>query len=492
MPSLSDLLSLRAGGAPWLMRHELRLFVADSAAAIGRALQRAPNRRAMPGPILGWIATVYLILHLAAWGALPTLPYWRPSDSVGQLHLDGAAAAVLFVLMLSAAMLRCVHVLHGRNDLDLLLSSPLPAATILRARLGGVILGTLLLVLFLVTPVVHVGLCTGRPRLLALYPGLLALAAVAASVGMALVLQLSRWIGPRYTAMVAQVPGTVVIVALYFLPRLQQSIPAGVKATLSHLLDDGAILGPASPLWLPVRALQGHPLPLALFCLAAFGLAQLATLLLQHDFLRSLQQGRGARRSRPSLAFGLRLRFGQDLRSLVLHKEWLLVLRHPLSLSQLAAKLVWPVVALVAAGTSSQRPLVIAAIVVYGTAALAGTLTRLIECGEPAADLLACAPVAPATIGTAKRRAALIPALLLGLPALVWLGGATPKLGWLAAVAMAGACASACRLNRLAATPMASGARDGAAAPPLMTSLKEVLSNILWVLMLIVAYAILD
>lgn len=492
MPALPDLPSLRPGGAPWLMRHELRLFVAESAAAIGRALHRAPNRRAMPGPILGWIVTVYLVLHVAAWGALPTLPYWRPSGAVGQLHLDGAAAAVLFILMLSAAMVRCVHVIHGRNDLDLLLCSPIPAATILRARLGGVVLGTLLLVLFLVTPVVHVGLLTGRPRLLALYPGLVAMAAVAASLGMAIVLQLARWIGPRCTAVVAQVPGTVVIVALYFWPRLWQGIPAGVKATLSHLLDDGALLGPASPLWLPIHALHGHPPALALFCLVALGLAQLATLLLRHEFLRSLQQGRTVPSRGPGLAFGLRLRFGQDLRGLVLRKEWLLVLRQPLSLSQLAAKCVWPAVALAAAGTSSQRPLVIAAIVVYGTAAFAGTLTRLIERGEAAADLLACAPVAPATIGAAKRRAALLPALLLGMPALVWLGWATPKLGLLAALAMAGACASACRLNRHTAAPLASGARDGAAAPPLMTSLKEVLSNVLWVLMLVVAYAILE
>lgn len=496
MKPLPEVLALRPGGAPWLMRHELRLFAADSAAAIGRALHRAPNGRAMPAPILGWIVTVYLVLHVAAWGALPTLPYWQPRDSIGQLHLDGAAAAVLFILMLSAAMLRCVHVLYSRNDLDLLLCSPVPAATILRARLGGVVLGTLVLVLFLVTPVIHVGLLTGRPRLLALYPGLLALATIAASLAMTIAIGLARWIGPRYTAMVAQVPGTAVIVGLYFLPKVQQSLPAGLKAALCNLLADGALLGAASPLWLPVRALQGNPLPLMVFCLAALGLAQLATVLLQHDFLRLLQQGRTVPRRRPGLAFGIRLRFGHRLYQLVLYKEWLLIVRNPMAWSQLATRFIWLLVAFVAAGTSSLRPLVVAAIIVYGTAALAGTLTRLMESGEQAWDLLASAPAAPATIRAAKRWAALIPALLLGMPTPLWLGTADPTLGVLTAIAVAGACDSANRINRShrSSQPraMASSERPHAAAPRWMTPLWEVLGNSLWVLLLVAAYAIFE
>lgn len=262
----SEVCSLRPGGAPWLMRHELRLFVADSATAVGRALQRAPERRALPVAILGWLATVYLVLHVVAWSALPSLPYWRPTESIGQLHLDGAAAAVLFILMLSAAMIRCVHVMYARNDLDLLLCAPVPGVTLLRARLGGVVLGTLLLVLFLVSPIIHIGLLTGRPRLLALYPALLAMATIAASCGMMITIELARLIGPRRTAIVAQVPGTVVVVGLYLMPKLQDTIPAGIETTLGKLLEDGAMLGPSSPLWLPVLALQGSPLALMLFC----------------------------------------------------------------------------------------------------------------------------------------------------------------------------------------------------------------------------------
>jgi ABC-2 type transport system permease protein len=57
-----------------------------------------------------------------------------------------------------------------------------------------VVLGTLLLALFLVTPVIHVGILTDRPRLLALYPGLVAMAMIAASLGMMFVIQLARLI----------------------------------------------------------------------------------------------------------------------------------------------------------------------------------------------------------------------------------------------------------------------------------------------------------
>jgi ABC-2 type transport system permease protein len=486
MLPLPDFLPLRPGGAPWLMRHELRLFVAESAAAIARALQRAPNRHALPAPILGWIVTVYLVRHVAAWGALPTLPYWRPAASTAQLHLDGAAAAVLFILMLSAAMVRCVHVIYRRDDLDLLLCAPVPAVTILRARLGGVVLGTLLLTLFLIGPVVHVGVLSGRPRLLALYPGLVALATIAASMAMMLAVQLARWIGPRYTAILAQVPGTVLIVGLYFLPKLQHSLPAGIQAALAGLLDHGALLGPASPLWLPVRALQGDPVPLLLLCLAALALAQAATALLQHGFLRLLQQGRNQPHRTRDRRIGFGLRFGSGIGQLVLSKEWLLILRQPLAWSQLTSRLIWPAVALAAAGTGSLRPLAIAAIVVFASAALAGTLTRLVETGEQAWDLLASAPVAPGAIAAAKRNAALLPALVLGMPVALWLGIADARLGVLTAVAMAGACVSANRLNRID--------RQGCRAPtaPLMTPLPEVLSNGLWVVLLLIAFAIVE
>ncbi|MBB3118750.1 ABC-2 type transport system permease protein [Massilia violacea] len=471
------------------MRHELRLFVADSAAAVSLTLRRGPNQRAMPAAVLGWIAAIYLILHVAAMGILPTLPYWRPTDPLDQLHLDGAAAAVLFILMLSAAMIRCVHVMYSRNDLDLLLCSPVPGVTLLRARLGGVVLGTLLLTLFLVSPIIHIGLLTGRPQLLALYPALIAMATIAASCGMMLAIQLARWIGPRRASIVAQVPGTVVIVGLYLLPNLLQAIPAGIKTSFGSLLEDGALLGPASPLWLPVHALQGSPIPLMLFCLAALGLAQLATVLLQHRFLHALQQGRHLTGRTPGRAFGVSLHFGRSLGQLVLYKEWLLILRQPMLLSQFAAKLATLVVAFVAAGTNSLRPLVIAALTVYATGALAGTLTRLIESGEQAWDLLASSPAAPAAIRTAKRWAALIPALLLSLPAPLWLGGADPKLGILTAIALVGASGSANYLSR--ARALSADKPPPSSSAPILASLQEMLSSGVWIVILTIAHTVL-
>ncbi|MYM24373.1 hypothetical protein GTP46_17140 [Duganella sp. FT135W] len=488
MRSLPDVLSLRPGGAAWLMRHEHRLFVAESAAAIGRALHRPANQSALPAPILGWIVTVYLVLHVAAWSALPTLPYWRPTESLGQLHLDGFAAAVLFILMLSAAMIRCVHVMYTRNDLDLILSAPVPGATILRARLGGVVAGILLLVLFLVSPVIHIGLLTGRPRLLALYPALLAMAVLAASFAMMITIQLANWIGPRRTAIVAQVPGTAVVVGLYLMPRLLQAIPADIQNAFSSLLEAGALLGPASPLWLPVQALQGDLWALALFCLAAVGVAQLTVVFLQRRFLNALRLGRELPRRLPGPALGIGLRFGHGIRSVVLYKEWLLLLRQPIFLSQLGIKLAWLVVAFAAAGSSSLRPAVIAAITVYATAAVAGTLTRLVEGGEQAGDLLASSPVAPAAIRAGKRWAALIPALVVGLPVPLWLGVADPKLGVLTAIVLIGASDSANRISRMFAAP--SIAQGHPAAPHMAAALWEALSNGLWVLMLLLAYAV--
>jgi hypothetical protein len=112
-----------------------------------------------------------------------------------------------FLFMLSSGLKASVEALFDRGDMDLLLSSPLPSRSIFTIKLGSIVAGVAALYLFFLAPFAHVGLVLGQFRWLALYPVLIAMAAVAASLAMLLTLASVRLLGARRTRVVAQVLG---------------------------------------------------------------------------------------------------------------------------------------------------------------------------------------------------------------------------------------------------------------------------------------------
>lgn len=280
-------LSKKFGGAPWLMRDELPLFSRDVGASGGPAT----HARAIPPTLLWWAGIIYLLLHVVAWGLLRTQPLLQDNGSATQLHHAGACALVLFTVMLSGALARSVRVIAKRRDMDLLLSSPVSARPILEARLGGIVLGMLMVCLFLLTPIANMGLLRGQPQWLALYPALAALAAIAGGMGMAATLVLVKFIGTRGAGVMAKIFSALTSLVLYFsLFQWNMAQPA-VMAALWHQPEEVAALGRSSPLWWPARALIGEPWPLLLMCLLATGVLWLTPRLLQRAFVRALQLG---------------------------------------------------------------------------------------------------------------------------------------------------------------------------------------------------------
>jgi ABC-2 type transport system permease protein len=97
--------------------------------------------------------------------------------------LDGIAA-LLFTLMLSTALLQATTAFYGRGDLDLLLSSPLPHARILRIRWAGIIISVASLFGIMVTPILVPFIILDRWQTVGIYCVDLALALAATATGL--------------------------------------------------------------------------------------------------------------------------------------------------------------------------------------------------------------------------------------------------------------------------------------------------------------------
>jgi ABC-2 type transport system permease protein len=442
---------LRAGSALWLLRHELRLYVYR----LGSASRRGPSRSN-----LALLALAQLALHAFAFKLIGDGPGADGAFDQARLTAITLLYAVAFSMMLSQGLKASVEVLFERGDLDLLLSSPLPSRSIFVVRLAAVVLGSASLYLFLLTPFAHIGLLTGQPRWLAIYPVVLGTAALAASLSMLLTLALVRAIGIRRTRVVGQVLGALVGAVFFLLSQIyantlgptQQRLTAWVEA---HTVA-GAAFGPDSMLWLPGRATLGDALPL--LTIAVLGATAFAlTVHFTHGFfVHGVQQAVSLVRTSAAPAGGQRYRFRKSLAVTVLLKEWRLIVRDPQLISQVLLQLLYllPLSFMLVFKASTVIPGLGASLIFLCTS-LTTALAWLIIAAEDAPDLLRSSPARAATIARAKLAAAVMPALLLMVAPLIWIGLRQPRAALLLWLCVAGATASAALVVRWCARPAA-------------------------------------
>lgn len=451
-------MSLRPGSALWLLRHELRLFYFRLGASGSKgAARRGPRRTTVLIAIAAAIA-----MHLFAWKLLSSTASAMQARPAALLMIVSVVFVLIFSLMLSHAIKGSIELLFGRGDLDLLLSSPLSSRSIFIVRLGALVIGTAALYLFLLAPFAHVGALLGQFRWLAIYPVVLAAAAIAASFAMLLSLALVRLIGVRRTRVLAQVLGA--LIGGFFFLASQVYGNAGVKLQArvgnwitSHADADG-VLAAASPLWLPARATLGAPLPL--LALAALGLA--AYWLTAHTthgfFVRGLQQVVSQPRVRKLASGPVRHRFGSSLWQTVLAKEWRLILRDPQLISQVGLQLLYllPLCFVLVFKTESVVP-GLGASLVFLAMSLTTSLAWLIIAAEEAPDLLRSSPASRTTVARAKLAAAILPSLLLLLAPLAWVAWRAPAAALLLALCASAGTLSAALVVRWSAVPAARG-----------------------------------
>jgi ABC-2 type transport system permease protein len=401
----------RVGTAPWLLRNELRL-----------AWRGVGLRGVWTLGIVGGFA--WLALHVGVWLLMSRLRGIElpPQAAAGA----GALAWLIVTLMLSQAMMQSVNVLFVRGDLDLLLASPLPPRSVFVVRGLGVALVCAAPYTLLLSPVADVGLITGRPELLAIYPVLMALALAAAALGILTTLGLVSVVGARRARVAAQLLGAAVGAALFLLSQAQNMVGNEARRRMAETvmgwLGSGGPLAVDSPLWLPGRALLGEPGPLAAVLVLGVACFWAVTGLAQRRFLAGTQEsvtGSASRSNAPAAAGRPRLRAG--LWRNVLVKEWRLILRDPQLISQTLLQTLY-LAPLMVMGLRHQTTM---AVIVPGavllSTSLAGSLSWITVAAEDAPELVGTAPVDGAKLRWLKVAAALLPVWLLASPLLVML-----------------------------------------------------------------------
>ncbi|WP_010214683.1 hypothetical protein [Sphingomonas sp. PAMC 26621] len=385
----------RPGSFAWLALHELRLAF--------RARPTKGKTRWI-GYLLvgGWL----VIGCLAGWALRNKAIPVPPDALIGVL----AVSTLALSFMTAQAMIGSQRTLYERGDLPLLLSAPIPGRSVLLAKLLGIAATIALTYAVLLLPIVLPVAILGHPRLFGLVALLIALALVAASLGLALTLVIAALVGPRAARTIGQVAAAVLGGALFLFTQVlphSEGRTSTFTVVFERLRDAG--IGTSGVSGLPGHAAFGDPL--AIVVLLGVGLAAFAGagITLERWFLSGYFDG-GAKlsRSRPTGRASARL-FHAGLTRTVFAKEWRLLARDPALAFQIVLRLIYLaplVLGLLGGRHAVPIPAALAFASVLIASQLVGSFAWLTVSAEDAPDLLQVAPVARATIDRAKLLAA--------------------------------------------------------------------------------------
>lgn len=415
--------TLKVASWPWLLRHEVRLQ--------WRGIDGA--RLWLVGAFGGLL---WLAAHAAAWGLLRGLDMVSlPSVAI---ILFGAGTWLVITLMFSQAIILSVSALFDRGDLDLLLSSPVSPRTVFTIRGLGIAVSCITIYFLMVTPFAHIGAFTGHAKLLAIYPAMISIGLLVASLGMLLTLTLVRLIGARRARVAAQLIGALVGAAIFLMSQIQNMLGHQTRdhimAAIKHAAEPGGVLAADSFIWFPFRAFLGDPIPLLSVMVLGVGGFFLVTHLTYKRFLSGTQEsvtGSANRLAAPPAAIALHFQHGRaGFARSVLVKEWRLIWRDPQLIAQTFLQMLYllPLVFLVFRNSDAVGYVLPGAILLAST--LAGSLAWITVAAEEAPELIGCAPVSILRIRWLKVLAALIPVWLFVSPILIFL--LTKNIYWAA------------------------------------------------------------
>lgn len=386
---------MTAGSLPWLVRHELRLWSRDG------------SRTGRVGRIIAVL--VLLLLPLGFGISLAISLRNQPDVPVQAIGALTAASFGLVLLMLSGASIYVMRSFHERGDLDLLLAAPIPPARVLAAKSLAIHASVAMPMLFIIGPFLLASAFVGHPGWLGGIAVLVIAAVLATSLAFVVVAALFRWLGQRRGRIMVQVSGGAFAAGVAILaqtPNLAPETWNRMMASLAHR--------PPPPLDWPARAILGEIVPLlslAGMALAfAWGAARLAAGQLANA---SPTQPIAAKTGKP-----MQRQFRAGSLLTLLTKELRLLWRDAELLSSIALQLAYmvPAFALIFAGGGLSPGRLAAACVLF-SGLLSSSLGWLTICGEDAPDLIASAPVQPATVVRMKILAAcVIPLAMVSVP----------------------------------------------------------------------------
>jgi ABC-2 type transport system permease protein len=427
---------MKPGSTLWLLHQELRLT--------WRTWWDATRTKGW-GRVAFYAVTVLVLLAFGFWIA-SFISRLQPAPTFASLGAVSAAFLVVATLMLSQALVLITDALYQRGDMDLLLASPLPPWRILVVRMAAIAVNVaafylaLSLAVFLFLPLF------GGWSWMGFAPTVAALALAVTGLGVFVARLLFKLVGPKNTRVFAQIlaafTGAAIFLALQFgnLSRMDEDEGPQTRADALNawLARMEAEIDLASPIFIPARAALGEPLPLALWIAFAILFYLLAVRWFAARFERDAAAVAGAaRKGRRRQARAFRSGLTRSL----LRKEWRLIARDPLLISQVLLPLLYfaPLVYVMARdigdGEITRAALATSAgALVFISSMLAHGLVWLTVSAEDAPDLIAAAPVDRPRVERAKALAASLPLIALNLaPMIAAAFVSAPAALWLAA-----------------------------------------------------------
>jgi len=408
----------------WLMAHELRLF-----------WRRGKTRPKSGLLLVGLLLLLWLVFSFFIFQRLgPNIPPPPFLDGPGAgLALAAVAVIVAFMgsVMLSSSVLAAVDVIYTRNDLDLLLSSPLSPWRILGVRSAAIAIGALPLYAGLLGPPLLWLAVFSSPLWLSSIVFLVSLAFAATALALIIVTALFRLIGPKNTRLLAQIfsalagAGVFLVFQYYNITSGRRSGEEMTQQQLAALVES-MNFDPNTWWLLPSRAFTGDIVSILIWLVLVGCLFVLGVFLFSRSFVAdaAAASGMGQRkRVVDSRVVGLR---GGAMPS-VIRKEFRLLKRDPLLLSQIGMQLLYLLplgfILMRPGGSIPITPEAFVAVLTLLSSTLASSLVWITVSAEDAPDLIASAPVSSAMVDRAKLFAALLPVLALmtiPLAALLW------------------------------------------------------------------------
>jgi ABC-2 type transport system permease protein len=411
----------RPGSIGWLMAHELRLFWR-------RGKMNSRSGLIIIGLILAaWMAMSFFLFRSLG-PAIPPPPFLNgPGDGLA-LTVIGVVIAFIGSVMTSGAILAAVEAIYTRNDLDLLLSSPLSPWRVLVVRSSAIAVGALPLYAGILGPPLLWMSIFSSPLWLSAIVVLATLAFAATGIALLIVTGLFRLIGPKRTRVLAQVISALAGAAVFLAFQLfNLNTRGGERVSQEEMM---AMIGQLNldpqAWWLfPSRAFTGD-IPSTLLWLVAVG-----TLFPLGVYVFAMGQRKRVKDVRVAQVRG-------GLMQTVIRKEFRLLVRDPLLLSQIGLQLIYFIpLAFILMRPDRGMELVeatFAPALTLLSSALAGSLVWITVSAEDAPDLLASAPIRPKAIDRAKLIAAVSPVLaIMTIPVAILLWRDTWAGGWTAA-----------------------------------------------------------
>ena len=428
----------------WFAAHDLKL---------ARRRVRAFFGASSPLKIAAILGAALLFFHGLAWFGLSSA--LEDFDDARRALYPAVGSAALFILpwIVSQALTNATRALYTRGDLDIVLSSPMPARPVFAARSLAIAFESILSIAIFVLPMANVLAAIADWRWLAIYPALAAAGLFGTALGLVLMLGLFRLVGPRRTRVIANVLATLIGAAFAIGLQAYNIIPDSWRSELVDWLTSarvGGLLDPDGLLWTPVRAAAGEPVALAAWCLASALAFALAATTLGDFFMRGAGAAIGSERREP-VAATRPIRFRAGVGTALRHKEWRLISRDPGLASQIMLQIIYTmpisVVLWRAMGPNGSLALATAPALVAVASNVSASLAWLAISSEDAPEFLATAPVTRTEVERRKLEAIALPlVVIIALPlAFVWSAGL--RAGAITTVYVAAAAIAAALLN---------------------------------------------